>query len=270
MERLMVVTVGTSLFQSASWDQIDKIFPESAKTYRNYYQKYWISDENNGGLDSPDYRRKNDFGLEEYFQNELKSENAETWSNWIASYQTIITPKMRYSAELATLLNYADILAKWENCSWVEALNKYDIYFIHDFEPESHSCIAAKHNCVYARKILVENGFKFKPKQVIMTYPLKKFSGNEPLSLTHGLKAFQQWLLDAQFNMPPFEQIDVVISGGYKAYSLVGHGFLLDPRFRVVYQHEKFNHVVVQDRDKLSIGKNAPVAFHAIIEKGGR
>lgn len=256
MSRLMVVTVGTSLFQSASWDGSHQGFQNAlGKTDWANYQKYWAVDRKNQGLRSPDFRRKNDNGLEEIFHSQLTAQNTKQWAEWLTPYDSLITPIMRYSAEIATILRFAEKESAMKSgMTWNACLNGYDICFIHDLDPKSYSHIAAQHNLAYLEKLIgsvsaLSSDRKRANKSIL------NLSGNTPASLVEGLNEFQKFLLKAKAHRPYYEQIDIVITGGYKAYSMVGYGFLLQDRFRVIYQHEEFEDVVIQDKNTFISGE---------------
>ena len=92
MSKLMVVPVGTSLFQSASWDKDNEDLIKTLGLDWEHYAKNWTLNEHNKGLHSPDYRKKHDGGLDERFRNLLTTQNAEQWSEWLANYTPGVTP----------------------------------------------------------------------------------------------------------------------------------------------------------------------------------
>jgi len=263
MAKLMIVTVGTSLFQSASWDKEHDDFKDILRRDRNNtYNLHWSLNEEKKGLRSPEYRKRNDGGLEELFRNEITYDNAARWAEWVAPYdasQKIL--KMRYSSELATILSFAES-AKTGAQSWPDFLRGYEIYFVHDDDDNAPTKRAAQHNCVYLRKCLGDS----ETTSRIQCWGIADFSGDMPQKLIDGLQRYQKFLQDARFDARKYETIDVVISGGYKVYGLAGYGFLLDERFRVVYLHEELLEAVVQDKNKLKIGETWETPFTAIIE----
>jgi len=260
MAKLMVVTVGTSLFQSASWNKDDENFKEVLGSYWESYAKHWAADEDDKGLRFPEYRRKNDFGLEALFKTELTHNNAETWAQWLAPYAGAPkTHKMRYSGELTTILSFAENEAKAARQSWQDFLREYEIYFVHDADMNAETARAAQHHAVYLQKWLQREAESGNVK----CWKISGFSGKSPQELSEGLRSYQDFLQNARFDVKKFECIDVVISGGYKVYGLVGYGFLPDARFRVVYQHEELLEAIVQSKDKFQVGKTPPIDLSA-------
>lgn len=263
MGKLMIVTVGTSLFQSASWNKDEEGLKLILRGSWEHYSRFWAVDEEDRGLRSPEYRKKNDYGLEALFKKELTIENANAWVSWLAPYDNSPkTHKMRYSAEIATILSFAESESKARQQSWQEYLRGYEIYFVHDSDVNSPTARAAKHHEAYLQRLMA-GGVEL-PN--IKCWGIKDFSANSPRQLGDGLRSYQGFLKDARFTLERFESIDVIISGGYKVYGLVGYGFLLDERFRVIYLHEELLDAVIQSKDTLKVGSTLEIPFLAIIE----
>ncbi len=250
MDKLMVVTVGTSLFHSASWNKDNEDFKKVLGSYWENYAKHWAADDERKGLFTPEYRRKNDYGLEALFEKELTFDNANTWVDRLAPYEkyTPKTHKMRYSAEIATILGFGE---KQTEKPWKDFLNDYVIKFLHDVDHKAGSTYhLAQHLSVYLQKLI--NG---SPKK-ITAQPIPNLSSEDPTHLAEGLKEYYMYLDQALASA--FEIVDIVISGGYKIYGFISALLMGNPKCRIIYQHEYAEYVIIQDKNSIELNSSPP------------
>ena len=173
---------------------------------------------------------------------------------------------MRYSAEIATILRFLEIEKDKLGTDWQDIVNSYKIIFVRDSAEDSPSYAAAAHSLHYLQQMFGQTESFSSEK--LQYKSIEGFSGKVPKFLAEGLQEFQNFLINIRGERDPgYETIDIVISGGYKAYGMVGYGFLLQERFRVIYQHEKFKEVFIQDKDTLRVGKAPGFKFIPIISR---
>lgn len=269
-EKLLVVTVGTSLFHSASWNEKNPDFcKELGKADAKKYQTEWANPGDNrnlGGLHSPKLRMRNGGALEDRFKEKLiaTEKNVARWAEWVA-LPVEEGALMRYSAEISTIISFAQHEGRRSGKKWQEILQEYYIDFICDNDQLLPANVAARHNRVYLQRLFDGNPDHLACKE------FSYLSNLEPHLLYKGLLAFQTYLKEMQAWVKPvvFKNIDIVISGGYKIFGLLGFGFLLDERFRIIYQHEESNKVFIQDKDTLSAEDFPASPLTAINQKKG-
>jgi len=270
IDKLMVVTVGTSLFHSASWEEKNSGFRnELGKADAKKYQTEWANPGdslNAGGLYSPKLRMRRGGVLDDRFKDKLHAteENVAKWAQWVAPVET--GAFMRYSAEISTILSFAQHQGKRSGKNWQEILREYYIDFICDGDQFSPAYIAAWHNRFYLRQLFDGDA------DLLACKGFSYLSNLEPHLLYKGLLEYQTYLEKMQAWVKPvvFRQIDIVISGGYKIFGLLGFGFLPDERFRIIYQHEESNKVFIQDKRALGAEDFPARPLTAInMKKGG-
>ena len=54
----------------------------------------------------------------------------------------------------------------------------------------------------------------------------------------------------------PFNQVDIITSGGYKIYSIASSRMLHNSKYRIIYQHEQSNEVIIQQSNSYKIGRS--------------
>lgn len=226
MGKMMIVTVGTSLFHSASWEA-DKI-KEDLGLYWSTYNENWVTGE---GLKNPELRKKNDGGVSDILIQKLTVDNATEWADRLALYQRRRTPIMRYSAEIATILQYADQKA---SNNWKNFLDEYQFIFVHDDNPRSSSYVIAHHLKEQLLKLTEE-------KLEIKLEGITDFSADSVEALEPGLKKFSYFLVEKI--KENHDRIDVIASGGFKIYGYIALQYI-SPKFHVIYMHEELDRVV--------------------------
>lgn len=268
MSKCMIVTIGTSIFHSACWDKHNPAFMETLGTLHDNYAEIFANPgvtKDPGGLYNPEKRRKGGQSLESFFKKKLKGDDAGNWPEWVAPFDPPDSPAMRYSAEIGTILRYAENESEENDTNWQSILDPYEFYFVYDGNTTSVSGIAGLHNQTYLEKLLGGSPDRFKPKAI------EGFSSKKPKPLVTALDEYRTFLDSRRISLERYETIDVVISGGYKIYGLIAYGFLSSPRFRIIYLHEEAEQVVIQDKDTMKLSKHPKRPFPAhFMKQGGK
>lgn len=240
MSKLMILTVGTSLFHSASWDENNVNFLNELGSSADDYKRVWVDrgPNKNGPLYSPDDRKSKCPELVRTLKGKLESNNASVWKDYVADY-TPSTPEMRYSAELATMLSYF----KQEYLDWHKELENYEITLVCDSNENNESNIAACHLKYQLLKLLSVTDERVRVENI------RYFSNTEPRYLAEGLRLYQQFTKD-QLDSGKYKKLDIVVSGGFKIYGLISYGFLFSDRVKIIYQHEMANVIYQQTKEQ--------------------
>lgn len=256
--KLMIVTVGTSLFHSACWDETNNDLGTKLDEFDNYLQM--SSDKI--FLNSPDERKIRFPSITNFFLTELKFNNANDWANFVKVYSGTI-PLMRYSAEISTIINFVKQQENDRHIPWKEILSEYEIVFLHDNHEDNLSYVAAYHNSAYLKTILNLPQLDSNP------YSIENLSSKNPGDLIKAIPKLHEFinlqLTEAnESGSHVYDEVVMIISGGYKIYGLVGWGFLTHPRFSIAYQHEEANKILIQNIEKLKMGEKFSVPFSPI------
>ncbi len=244
MAKVMIVTVGTSLFHSASWDENNKDFLSKLGCLSDNYRNDWAqagTPKSPGNLARPDMRKSSCPALVETFKQLLTSDNVDLWKGFVTPYSTGTTP-MRYSAELATIISYANLM---NTRDWQAFLSEYEFVFVFDSNENNLGHIAGVHIGTYLEKIARISEEKITAKKI------QNFSDLDPNNLTEALREFREFLLNER-NTAENEQIDLIVTGGYKIYGFVSYG-TISPSTQIIYMHEDASLVFIHKADKIII-----------------
>lgn len=231
MKKVMFVTVGTSLFHSASWEASTEVLRDVA----GYDQ--WTSEQL---LREPEARKKSPAGarIQDRLEFVLNVDNAAAWAERLAgdllSGETDFTTVMRYSAELATILKLYQEEARSETLP--EFLRSYThIYLPCDTSAQGAAplaYVAANHLAAYLNRLAEANGMLAK----IMPIPgLSSIVQDELLGTNTGLGLLADRLVG---ETEAADQVDFVISGGYKLYGVFLYPLLETKKARLLYIYE--------------------------------
>jgi hypothetical protein len=220
MSKVMFITVGTSLFESVTWEPRGQL-PQSVP----YYESHWLRDQKK--LRSPEARcggardRKVRSGLEAA----LDGINGADWAAHLPEDLLRGEPNpttfLRYSAELTTVLKLYDLEAEGGGSlgEWLKTYDAirlaYDEVGPKDFS-KNLQAIAAAHLAQYLNKIVGQ-------ERVALTEPfpgLSSTNAERVLGPGSGLDLVRQ-RLERELKEPQDVEIDLVVSGGYKLYALV-------------------------------------------------
>ena len=234
-EKLMLVTTGTSLFESASWADGKWIDDNGIEAYREWLIPGSISDP--GPLTSHIKRVRHEQAEEiiSFFEETLTMKNAEEWTNYFAKD---IKPKpdtLRYSAELSTIFDFA--MKKKED--WKKFLNEYHIQFICDENEKSFSRIAAEHNLKYLQSI---EGLGISDAKV---EPISGLSSTVSDELEGAFDDLQSYFEEQATKN--YEEVVIIISGGYKIYPLAFASIFCNDKndkIKIIYRYEEINQIL--------------------------
>ena len=231
----MFVTVGTSLFHSASWEDV----PEP----REYGE--WKT---GNPLCSPEARKRtrNAERIEAALEKGLCAGDYDLWVRRLPEDLLSGSPHMdtvmRYSAELATILKTWNLTSECPVLG--DFLRSYSkIHLVAD--PASLQPFQAAQHLAHTLNALAGNGG---PARVMEVYGL---SSTDPAVLLGdhtglgllGRLIFQNW--------NDLRQIDLVVSGGYKLYGITLTALLRFPekKVRLLYIHEEGSRLVQIPRE---------------------
>lgn len=274
MKKVMFVTMGTSLFHSASWEGA---LPSPVRHY-----KEWCDEKER--LKSPERRQLSPHSqqIKADLEGHLSAKNAEEWASCLPKELVAGNPDsstlMRFNAELSTILKLG-LLSEERNgaASLADFLRSYSAIHIayDDRAPEDGGkhlpLIAAAHLKAYLDRIAGQGIASFLEIPGLSSKDSAVLIGTEhdPTGLTR-LRNEIQKLID-----PPHlpDQIDFVISGGYKIYgvALARLTALKQPRVRLIYTHES-SELVIFSGDRISVeGEDfpSPLAAFTLVTRGG-
>jgi hypothetical protein len=238
----MFVTVGTSLFHSASWEPV-KDLAIAIPAYEAWTRPELLA--------SPEKRKsaENAELILAKLKARLLEQNAAIWAGRLPSDLRSGRPDrgtvMRYSAELATILKLAEHEPQGGG-TFGEFLGSYAaVHLVSD--PSFHpgrgklSNVAAHHLTAYlealapagwggARREDVPGLSSANPDEIL---PADEGSGL-PLLAKRLRSAAQQ-----------HASVDLVISGGYKIYGIFLAPLLASAKFRLVYLHEEGERLLI-------------------------
>jgi hypothetical protein len=230
VSKVMFVTVGTSLFHSASWETVPEI--------REYGE--WKIDKT---LCSPEARKRtrNAERIEAALEKALCAGDYELWTQCLPADLLAGSPHMdtvmRYSAELATILKTWNLTSDFP--AFGEFLRSYSkIHLVAD--PTSRLPFHAAHHLAQALNALAGNGG---PARVMEVYGLSSTDPGVLLGDHTGLGLLGR-LLFQDWN--EVRQMDLVVSGGYKLYGIYLTPLLPfpDKQVRLLYIHEEGDHLI--------------------------
>ena len=230
MSKVMFVTVGTSLFHSASWEP-DKALLLDVQGY----DKWTASEEL---LGEPEARKQIGRIIQKRLEDVLTTVNAVPWAGRLARELADGNPApktvMRYSAELATILKLFEAEGRTDE-ALEDFLQSYDhIYLPCDSSGQGTAnlaYVAAHHLAAYLNRLAGKDGLA----QVLSIHGLSSTVREVLLGETTGLGRLAK-LIEAE----EAERQDFVISGGYKLYGIYLYPLLdlKDRTVRLLYIHE--------------------------------
>jgi hypothetical protein len=258
MSKLMFVTVGTSLFHSATWEATPEVL-SCAPGYGDWLTK--------DAVGSPEARQRGEraartrAGLMEH----LAVENVSEWAERLALDLLADPPRgpaMRYSAELATLLKMHE--EGEESPSFRDFLRGYErinLVFERDHDAGGQpnaSRVAGEHLVGYLNRLA---GF-----EVAVGLPIRGLSSTDPARLIGGGGGFGDGALQRlaeeleKVRRPGVALVDLVISGGYKLYGValarLAEESKREPIFRLVYVHEMGDRLMTYARGSIGMARH--------------
>jgi hypothetical protein len=241
MSKVMFVTMGTSLFHSASWD------PAVEPAHSIPYYDEWTHDEAQA---SPEKRHEalHSQKIKVALRAALRNDNTKEWAAALPrdlqdEKEVLTSERLRFSAELATLLKLADAEAGHETHR--DFLRGYDqIILVHDSDVIkgriNRPWIAALHLECYLTTFLGEG------RVALLEVPgISSLEQDRLLGAYSGLGE-----LAGILGACPADQIDLVISGGFKIYGIVLSPAVREAHFgvRLIYLHEEGSSILSYPR----------------------
>ncbi|MFW6012342.1 MAG: hypothetical protein ACOC7L_00090 [Acidobacteriota bacterium] len=278
MSPIMLVTVGTSLFTSATWQPQPELFPDTPDTgglpskIPNYDRFLKDHPPGNSPLNSPEERLKadRDGRIREALVRRLTAgdlkDSARAWARvlppGLADATTLQAP-MRFSAELSTILKLATTPSVWRESSKTardavpvrEFLRTYDAIYVVSDDPgaenrESH--VAAVHLAHYLNELAGA-------PELASVRTFRGLASLDPDHLTAGLRGLQKFAYDLLLE-DCYLEVDFVLTGGYKLYSYLltplGHD---RPGVRYVYLHDRAPELVLLEGHSIKVGDASPL-----------
>lgn len=238
MSKVMYVTVGTSLFHSASWEADD------VKEHIRHYEE-WISKD---PLRSPEARKRtlHAESIEAVLKKALCAGDHALWAQRLARDLRDGDPSpdtlMRFSAELATIFKMREQASEFATLR--DFLGSYSrIHLVSDSgtgrSGSDLQFAAANHLTCYLNQLSGNQGIA----QVLPIPFLSSTSPAELLGDRTGLGLLAQHIAS---DLEHLSQIDLVISGGYKLYGIALSPLLRlpDVAARLLYIHEDGEHLI--------------------------
>lgn len=257
MKKIMLVTMGTSLFSSASWEFDDWVL-NMVPLYSIWQDGGdWVS--NPGPLYSPEKRQRSERAddIVRSLETNLTVENADEWAPYFA------TPEInercnracfrRFSAEVSTILELgmakSGLIKKY-----LESFEKISLVAdpsLNERNKHNSQYVAAVHTKVYLEsnfnlsnfEILEIPGLASKTPSVL----LKGFNGSD------GLNRFIEEI-DNMLRSDKIEKFVIIATGGYKIYGVfLGQFIQVSPKVSIVYRHELGDELIIITKDKITI-----------------
>jgi len=252
----IIITVGTSLFHSATWQWQDKPkFMDNAEWAS--YQNDFLSSGGTGGLWFPEKRKMRGELVDLCLRANLKAKDAAAWEPAVADYLggDPTKSRRRYSAEITSLLAFAEKFN--EGVGWQNFLKGADIFFACDETSPTTDC--AEHLRYISRKLSGGDLHKIHHK------PLPGFSAQEPDELLRGLDKFDELVWQLIDSSKKYDEIQIIVSGGYKVYAIQALNHLPTGRLKVHYMHEEADVIFTHSLDSQKQDSNClPISIEAL------
>lgn len=260
MKRQMFITVGTSLFSSATW--------EAAKEILDVCPGYDHWTRAPAFLGSPELRRSRNstsekirFSLETALRERLPGFWAPHLPEDFRAGEVRMGTAMRYCAELATLIKLAE--QDDEGRKLRALLKSYEEVFVaFDADVARPTAVVGPHLVSYIK--VASGADRVRPLPVP---GLSSTDGDKLLQPNSGVMLLKKRIIE----LAKQPAIDLLVTGGYKVYALVLASLLFHLRARtcrLVYIHEEGDKLITIDPEHVGMdGEDYP--FHASLDGGG-
>jgi hypothetical protein len=242
-QRVMYVTMGTSLFHSATWEPNEEV----CKLVSGYEE--WTGEETRS---SPSSRQASPHAasIRERLGYALRTNNAERWAKWLSADLLAGRPStgslLRYSAELTTLLKLAETRPAGQTLA--DFLNGYgEIRFVYDDRSPASGGpnlpqIAASHLACYLNVLAGQE-----KRAGLVAVP--GLSSQNPDEVLEGIQGFGDEIAKA---IEQFRWFDFIASGGYKLYGTLLADLRDIPSIsaRLIYLHEEGQGIFVSPKEE--------------------
>jgi putative CRISPR-associated protein (TIGR02619 family) len=230
--RVMYVTMGTSLFHSATWALDDHGLAIEMERYSGWLVAPF--------LDSPEKRMSDvrSDSIRSRLKRKLTIDNGDEWAQRLpkrlrTGTLPALTP-MRYCAELSTLLKMAEEGAFRDFQAFLASYQEIRLCYDGDFydaEGLNLPHVAAEH-----LKAILHAVFS---RTSVTTLSLPGISSREPKTLLAALRTFRDHLQRRE------EVVDLVLTGGYKIYGALLAPLAKKDSLELIYIHEGSDNLVV-------------------------
>lgn len=266
---IMLVTMGTSLFYSASWNFNMDFFDN--KIYYKEYQKWLKEDDKENGpgpLISPEKRLlTTSKSFKKFFEAKIVSSisNEIEFKKWLDSFVDDIQPSqiLRYSAELSTIFE----LGLTSNSKLSEYLEKFEICLITDTIGNPHQpnkqYVAAFHIKNYLNKIV--------GRDTVELFDIPKISSPKPDEMIGKNKISGLYLLSQKIHniIQNNKTIYIIASGGYKGYGILfGPLIVYYSNVKIIYRHEEGQNLIIVDKNKIYFPKQNKETENTFLSPG--
>jgi hypothetical protein len=233
MSKIIVTTIGTSLYESASWNYDPHnpppfLIPEYAE---------WVT--KTDLLNSPSKRKTQVYSgklinhIKTTFENMDPEQIKTNVIPYLADYRS--EQEMRYSAELGAVLKYSYSLNRED---WKEALSQYDMVVLYDDDDKSSKACA--HHFKYSLKKLNAINVNLRP--------IEYFSSTNNAELQYAINKMGEYLEEIIRDQNN-QEIILNTNGGYKIYGYYGFRYANSVRVKTIYWHETANKLLVMHVD---------------------
>ena len=272
MKKIMLVTVGTSLFESASWKFDEDGILEQIPLYAQWNDKGKAADPEPGPLLSPEKRRLTGKRIIDQLKTSITMENAEEFSGFFENKPSK-EELLRYSAELSTMFELA--YEYGDNICEGLGLFKDNIWLIADPNPvkgmPNPQYIAALHIKAYLEKTIPGLGVE------IMEIPGLSSTARRILLDKDGQTGLLKLGNEVKEKLKEATELVVAASAGYKIYAVLFGALLWSDKLTIAYRHENSNLLLYVTKNKiraeplddLADEKSSEVAIPFIDEWGG-
>lgn len=263
MKRAMVLTVGTSLYHSATWNHAGPL--EKIEGYGSWLGDRYLGDPNARHQDGIVGGRLGE-GLDATRSTTEISAWADVLPEELVEEGSIEEP-MRYSAELATLIKLEP------ETSLRQLLRSFEaIYLPCDpvttaVVPEARrSYVAARHLKAYLDRIAGDGSRR------VHLWEIAHLAETKPLKLLPALKDLRRWTKDLRDGC---DRLDLVVTGGYKVYGYVLTALVTEDEgpehgARLRYLYEGSNELVTLDARHIRMGHQTVELVPGGYPDGGR
>ncbi len=280
MSRLMFVTMGTSLFHSASWDPRDGKLPCEIPFYEEWLKRRPPGSAAAAPIESPEARLSILHGgsIRNALLAALHCGNGKNWADFLprepeGAGSAVLGPPMRFSAELATILKMHASEDGATPRSLAAFLASYlRIHVISDSDVSDLSMTAGAHLVAYLNRLA--------GRECSEALTIAGLSSTDPARLLTteyeqgALKKLAEAIgvaIRSRRDHP--EAVDLVISGGYKLYGValahlaeLNKDQLLElnlPPHRLLYIHERGNDLMAYEEGRFCLAnRSAENPFH--------
>ncbi len=235
MSEVYFVTVGNSLFHSATWEGEE--FEEFAKKegfweeYQNFLKKSDPGDPSEDGpLFVPEKRKQKGQVVEQKLKELILEDTAPSWTKYIAEYDPG-NPKYdkRYSAEITTLLT----LARMKGISPGELLADKEVYLVCDDSTQKGS---TRHVAAHLKQVLIKICGDAATRDIHIK-PIQGFSSHDPTNLHNALEKFNEEI-ENTLRRSKVNNIYLIVTGGFKVYSMIA-ARKIEKYVEAIYMHEE-------------------------------